>query len=107
MDRSYAILFLIVLLTILGDYSLKVAAKLSEPFVSFWFFKGVLLYGFTAVGWTFLMQTHSLAQIAVVYSSVTILALILIGYFLFGEAITRRQGLGVAAAFAAVVLVNT
>ena len=106
MERSYSVLFLVVVFTILGDYALKVATKYPEPLLSIWFLMGALLYGLTAVGWMLLMQTYNLAQISVIYSSITIIALVLIGHLFFDETTTGRQGLGVAAALAAVVLME-
>lgn len=106
MERSYEVLFLVVILTILGDFTLKVASRSPEPILSNWLLMGALLYGLTAVGWMLLMQNHDLAQIAVIYSSATTITLVFVGYLFFGEVISGRQGLGVIAAIAAVILME-
>ncbi|MFK7882417.1 hypothetical protein [Roseobacter sp.] len=105
--NSYLILAGILLLSVFGDYALKYASALVSPLTSFWFASGVVLYGFTAVGWLVLMQSHNLAQIAVLYSAATILALTAVGYFFFGEELSSRQIIGLTAAVLSVFLMNS
>ncbi|ARE41626.1 hypothetical protein RGUI_3485 [Rhodovulum sp. P5] len=106
MLKSYLILAAIIAMTLAGDYALKMASGKASPFVSHWFVHGAILYGITAAGWIMLMQTHSLAQVAVLYSSATILALTAIGYVAFDETITGRQVAGVVASMLAVFLMD-
>ncbi|OCX60983.1 hypothetical protein BFP70_16080 [Thioclava sp. SK-1] len=106
MTRPYIILVIIVVLTVVGDYALKLAAGKTQPFISMWFVSGAVLYAATAMGWVMLMQTHNLAQIGALYSSVTILALTAVGYFAFGETLTVKQCCGLIAALLAVYLVE-
>ncbi|PTV94518.1 hypothetical protein C8J27_10749 [Rhodobacter aestuarii] len=105
--RSYLILVGIVAFTILGDYALKSAAIKTAPFTTSWFAAGTVLYAVTALGWVFLMQTHNLAQIAVLYSSATILGLTAVGVAFFGETLSLRQIVGLGAALFAVVIMET
>lgn len=104
--NSYLLLTLIVVLTIVGDYALKFASLTSSPFVSAWFAGGALLYGATAIGWIALMRTHDLAQIAVLYSSATIVALTLVGIVSFGETLSVKQVIGLSAALLSVLLME-
>ncbi|TCM75896.1 transporter [Rhodovulum steppense] len=106
MPNSYIVLLFIVVMTVGADYALKVASGRTSPFLSAWFLYGAALYAVTAAGWIILMQSHSLAQIGVLYSSATIVALTGLGYLLFGESLSTRQIVGVAAALIAVVLVE-
>lgn len=102
--RSYLILAAIVVLTIVGDYALKSASLRAVPHGSPWFLAGAALYGLTALGWMWLMQGQSLAQIAVLYSSATILLLTGVGVVCFGETLSMRQIAGIGAALFSVVL---
>ncbi len=105
--RSYMILAGIVAFTILGDFALKYASMKTTPLANSWFVGGAILYGATALGWVLLMQSHNLAQIAVLYSSATILALTGVGYTFFGETISLKQLLGLSAALLSVFLMES
>ncbi|WP_444464326.1 hypothetical protein [Rhodobacter capsulatus] len=105
--RSYLILAGIVILTIVGDYALKCAALRGWPQAAVWLAGGAALYAATAVGWMWLMQSHNLAQIAVLYSTATILLLTGLGVVVFGETLSMRQIAGLGAAILAVVLMQT
>jgi len=105
--NSYLFLIFVIVLTISGDYALKYASLKSSPLVSGWFVLGALLYGATAIGWIALMRTHDLAQIAVLYSSATIVALTLVGILSFGETLTMKQLIGLSAALLSVVLMQS
>lgn len=105
--KSLYILGGIVVLTILGDYALKYASLKSSPFVNSWFIGGATLYAMTAMGWVALMRHHDLAQIAVLYSSATIIALTLVGIVSFGEMLSGKQIAGLLAALISVVLMES
>lgn len=107
MTRTYLILGAIVAVTLLGDYALKLASNKAAAFLSPMFIAGAIFYALSAAGWLLLMKTHNLAQIGALYSSVTLLALTGIGYFVFKEEITGRQVLGLGAALLAVYLMET
>lgn len=106
MFKTYVVLAVIVVMTVAGDFTLKLASGRPSPFVSFWFLQGAVFYALTAIGWVILMQSHSLAQIGVLYSSMTILALTSVGYTFFNEAVSPRQIAGVSAAIFAIFLVE-
>ncbi len=104
--HSYVLLAFVVVLTVVADYALKHASLKMSPFVSGWFFGGAILYGITAIGWIALMRTHDLAQIAVLYSSATIIALTIVGIVSFGETLSMKQIIGLSAALLSVVLME-
>ena len=104
--QSYIYLTLVVTVTVVADYALKYAAMKNSPFISSWFVGGAILYGATAIGWVALMRTHDLAQIAVLYSAATIIALTLLGIISFGEALSTKQIIGLAAALLSVALME-
>jgi drug/metabolite transporter (DMT)-like permease len=105
--QNYVVLAFVVVLTVVADYALKYASLKISPFVSGWFVVGALLYAATAIGWIALMRTHDLAQIAVLYSSGTIIALTLLGIVSFGESLSTKQIIGLSAALLSVVLMES
>ena len=60
----------------------------------------------TKLGWYFLMKSHSLAAIGVLYSASTILLLTALGYFVFKENIGLKDGLGITLAILSVVVMS-
>ena len=68
---------------------------------------GVAFYGSTAIGWYFLMKSHSLAEIGVVYSATTILLLAALGYFVFNESLGPRQIVGLILAIFSVLVMRS
>ena len=93
------------LLVIAGDVVIKTAAD-SARFASLSMAAGVLLYALSAICWYFAMRNITLGQGAVAYSMLTLIAVVLIGAFWFGEALGTRQTLGLAAAFTAMILMS-
>ncbi len=101
-----AILIAIIALTAAGDYAIKYASGRDDPFTSWQFLSGIILYGLPAIGWLFLMREYSLAQIGVIYSSATIIILTVLGVVMFGEKVNPKQLAGIAAAIASIWLVT-
>jgi multidrug transporter EmrE-like cation transporter len=89
---------------IVGDYFLKRASGEPSPLLTRYFAVGVVLYSSTAFAWVFVMRHLKLATIGVIYSVCMILMLTGMGVFLFGEALSRTEAVGIALAVAAVVL---
>ena len=104
---SFFTLLAIVITQIGGDYFIKIASARTDGVISIEFTIGVILYGATALGWYFLMKSHSLAEIAVVYSASTILLLVALGYFAFHESIGLRQVVGLILAIASVIVMKS
>ena len=80
----------IIAATIIGDYVLKLASD-KENFLSPHLLAGLVLYALPAFGWMHLMKTQSLAQIGIIYSTGTILALFLMSLIVFREALSTRD----------------
>lgn len=80
----------IIAATIAGDYVLKLASD-KESFLSPHFLVGLILYALPAFGWMYLMKTQSLAQIGIIYSTGTILALFVMSLFVFRETLSARD----------------
>lgn len=96
----------IVFTTVAADYFLKVSAERSDSFSTFQFWLGAGLYSVTAAGWMLAMKHLSLATIGVYYSVLTILLLTFLGVFVFKEAISIREGIGIALALASISLMT-
>lgn len=70
------------------------------------FLLGMVLHALPAIGWFFLMRSHSLAAIGVFYSASIILLLSALGTFVFREAFGARDALGLALAVASVIVMS-
>lgn len=103
---SFMILAALVVVTVAGDYFIKLASGKPDGLTSPLLLLGALFYGVSVVGWYFLMKTHSLAVIGALYSAATILVLAALGYFVFKESIGLREGLGITLAFVSVILLS-
>lgn len=91
---------------IVADYFIKVASQRDESLLTASFMVGAGLYVLSAGGWLFAMKTMTLAQVGVVYSVVTILALTAMGVIWFGETLGWREWLGILFALLSVALMG-
>lgn len=104
---SFIILVAITSLTLIGDYCIKLASGQQNGLATPTFMIGLLLYALPAIGWFFLMRSHSLAAIGVFYSASTIFLLAALGYFVFKEPFGPREIIGVVLAIAAVAVMSS
>ena len=104
--KSALTLALIILVTLVGDYLIKVASQKPSGLLTATFISGSMLYALSAIGWFYLMRSHSLAAIGVFYSAATIVILAGLGVFVFKEAFGLREVLGLSLAIAAVLVIN-
>lgn len=89
---------------IVADYFIKVASQKDASLLTWSFALGAGLYVLSAAGWLFAMKTMSLAQVGVIYSVVTILALTAMGVIWFEETVGWQEGLGIVFALLSVLL---
>jgi drug/metabolite transporter (DMT)-like permease len=106
MLASVSLLATITIMTILGDYCIKLATHRDTGMYSPIFAVGALLYGIPAVGWFFLMKSHSLAMVGVMYSASTLILLTMLGFFVFKEALGLREVIGLSLAISAVIVMS-
>lgn len=104
--NSIAILGALVVVTIFGDYFIKLASAKPDGLTSPLLILGALFYALSVFGWYFLMKSHSLAVIGGLYSAATILVLAALGFFVFKESIGLREGIGISLAFLAVIILS-
>ncbi len=88
----------IVVLTLIGDYLLKLASARPAPLATWQFAAGAIVYGSSAVGWVYAMKYMSLAGIGVAYSMLVIIFLAIMGMTLFDEKLAPREILGLTLA---------
>lgn len=95
-----AILFVVVVvvMTMFGDYLLKLASMKESAFTSPEFFGGALIYALSAIGWLYAMRHISLASIGVYYSMLMLILLAVMGVTLFGEKLATRELVGLVLA---------
>lgn len=104
--NAYFFITLVVLVTLAGDYLLKLSSSHEQSFGRPEFWAGMALYALTAAGWMVAMKHLTLATIGVYYSILTVLLLTGLGVFVFKEAISTREVLGIGFALAALALMN-
>lgn len=101
---NIVIMVVACIVTISGDYFVKLASQGDKGIASLTFVVGAFLYGLPAVAWYYLMRDHSLAVIGVFYSCATIILMTGLSVFVFKESFGLRDGLGVALALMAVAV---
>lgn len=104
--KTAFILCAITAMTVLGDYCIKLATGRTGGLLSVQFIAGALLYGITAIGWFFLMKSHSLAIIGVLFSASTVILLAALGTLVFKEAFGWRDAIGICLAVLAVAVIS-
>ena len=105
LSQGFIFSFLTALLVIMGDTLIKVAADRatlpSSPMAA-----GMMLYALSAVCWYFAMRNMTLAEAAVAYSMLTLVALCVIGAIFFGERVGPREVAGISLALASMWLMS-
>lgn len=101
---GYALSFGVTLVVIAGDYAIKLAVERGHALQSPIFLAGCALYALSAIGWFLAMRHISLAQTGVAFSIFSLLALVALGVFAFGERLSPREMLGVALAVSSMLL---
>jgi drug/metabolite transporter (DMT)-like permease len=95
-----------IALTLAGDWCIKFASGEEQGIVHPIFLAGVVLYALPAIGWFFLMRSHSLAAIGVYYSAAVLILLAALGALVFKEALGLREILGLSLAVASVLVMS-
>ena len=81
LPNTLPILVAVAAATLVGDYFIKTAALSPSGIHNPRLAIGAIIYGLTAVGWFFLMRSHSLAMVAVIFTAMTTVVLAGMGYF--------------------------
>lgn len=94
----------IAMVTVLGDWLLKLASQQERTLANPWFVGGLMVYAACAFGWVYAMQHMKLATLGVIYSLATVVMLTVLGVFVFGETLNRHEVAGLLFAGMAVFL---
>ena len=96
----------IAVVTVAGDYFIKLASLTSTPVLNRWFVAGCGMYVLSTFGWVFAFRHIKLASIGVLYSLLTVILLAALGVFVFGETLNRSELVGLGFAVIAIVLLG-
>lgn len=89
---------------VLADYFLKLASDRPASTQSGWFWLGVVVYAGMGGGWVWVMRHLSFAEIGIVYSVTTVLALTGVGVVVLHETLRTHELLGAAMAIGSLLL---
>ena len=67
----------------------------------------VILYALSPFGWFWILNRNKLLTVGALYSVFTVSVLALMGYFIFGEKISSREGTGLILALASIILLSS
>lgn len=106
MNSIHVVLIMVgvAIITVVGDYFLKLASLQASAICNRWFLTGIVLYALCAFGWVFAMRHMKLATIGVVYSISTVLLLAALGVVVFGEKLNRYEIAGLGFAVVSILL---
>ncbi len=104
--KTAVLLIMVTAVTLVGDYFIKLASGKANGLFTPTFAIGLVFYGLPAIGWFYLMRSHALSVIGVLYSAATILQLTSLSIFVFKEGFSWREALGVTLALLAVAVVG-
>ena len=96
----------VISVTLLGDYFIKRATLEPSGLTSLSFSIGVAAYGLSAIGWFYLMKSHSLTTISVLFSASMLILLPILGRFIFLEPFRSRDVIGVGLALLAIIVMK-
>lgn len=105
-ERVIALVVVIAVITVGGDYFIKLASMESKVIQNRWFLAGTVLYLLSTFGWVFIMPHMKLASLGVVYSLSIILLMAALGVFVFGETLNRYEVAGFGLAVIAIILLG-
>jgi drug/metabolite transporter (DMT)-like permease len=96
----------ISVVTVVGDYFIKLASLTSSPVLNRWFLAGCGMYLLCTFGWVFAFRHIKLASVGVLYSLSIVILMAALGVFVFGETLNRIELVGLGFAVIAIVLLG-
>lgn len=100
------IVIIIAVVTVVGDYFIKLASMESRQLANRWFGVGCVMYLLSTVGWVFVMPHMKLAVIGVIYSLSVVILMALLGVCVFGESISGQEVAGLILGASAILLLG-
>lgn len=96
----------IAVVSVIGDYFIKLASMQTRAIHNWWFVAGCVMYVFSTFGWVFALRHIKLASIGIIYSLSIVILLAALGVFVFGETLSKSELLGFVCAVVAIVLLG-
>ena len=103
-NQAFLVTFAISALSLVGDYFLKRASQSVQPFYSFEFLVGLVIFASTAAGWVVVLRVIKLGVVGVIYGVSTVLFMALLGRLAFGESLRPQEVLGLCLGIASIML---
>lgn len=94
------------IMAVIADYFLKRATGFADPYKTWWFVIGLIIYSATAFGTVFVFQHIKLAIAGVVYSVSFVLFLTALGVLFFNETLKAQEALGIVMAATSLVMLG-
>lgn len=104
--RMVLAIIAITVITVIGDYFIKLASMTSRPVQNKWFFFRCVMYILSTFGWVYALRHIKLASIGVIYSLSIVVLLAALGVIVFGETLNRYEITGLVLAVIAIVLLG-
>lgn len=105
MNNPYVAILGIVLVTIIGDWALKIAST-QKGWANHYLALGMGLYMLSGLGFVIAMRHMSLATIGVLYAVLTVLMMTALGVIVFKEELAAREVIGIFFALISLVLMT-
>lgn len=102
MFKSTLFIACLVFLALIADYLVKEASTRENAYLTWQFILSIPVVLLAAAGWLQAMRMETLAGIGVLEASISVLGLILLGTFIFGETLRPATIIAATLALAAV-----
>ena len=104
--RAVLVTLGISLACLAGDYYLKRASQLAQPFRSIEFVLGIVIFAATAAGWVIVLRVLKLGTIGVIYGVATVIFMTLLGWLGFGESLRWHEWAGIILGIISILLLT-
>jgi drug/metabolite transporter (DMT)-like permease len=94
----FLVIGLMGIITVTGDFFMKIAGNTNKFIVWKWFVLGFILYSITAFGWFWVMKYMKLSTVGVFYAISTVLLLVILSVFYFKESLNGYEAAGIVSA---------
>jgi drug/metabolite transporter (DMT)-like permease len=105
-DRVLLVIIGIAIISVIGDYFLKLASLEPHAVQNRLFLVGCVIYMLSALGWVYIMRHIKLGPLGVIYSLSISILLTALGVLVFGETLNRYELAGFGFGLLAIVLLG-
>jgi len=101
---GFLFILFISVVTVLGDFFIKLASSTAKYIDIRYFLYGMFLYLLTGVGWFFAMRKIELSSIGAIYGVTTVILLALIGVLFFRENLSIVESIAILMGVASIFM---